>query len=248
MWSNPRLLNATASALFALAALIGLFAGSQLVLRSSLFPLREVSVHGPFRHIATAEIETVARNRVTGNFFSVNLEDVRAAFERFPWVRRVDVRRVWPDGLEVSIEEHVALAEWAGGGLVNGQGERFPAATEKRLPVFTGPPGTEAEITRRYRNFTALLTPLDARLARLTLTPRFAWEMRLDTGLHVMLGRDVQGDHVERRLARFVDAYPGTLARVSGRHEYVDLRYPNGFALRLPEAQRSVPADRGARG
>lgn len=248
MWNNPRLLNATASALFALAALIGLFAASQWVLRSSLFPLREVSLLGAFRHTATSDVEAVARSRITGGFFSVNLEDVRAAFERFPWVRRVDVRRVWPDGLEVSIEEHVALAEWTGGGLINIQGERFAASSEERLPVFTGPPGTEAEVTRRYRNFSAQLAPLGASLARLTLTTRFAWEMRLDTGLQVVLGRDAQGDPVETRLARFVGAYAETLARISGRHEYVDLRYPNGFALRLPDSGRAPRSGRDVKG
>jgi len=248
VWNSPRLLNATASALFALAALIGLFAASQLALRSSLFPLREVSVRGAFRHTASADVETAARTSIRGNFFSVNLEDVRATFERFPWVRRVDVRRVWPDALEVGIEEHVALAEWSAGGLVNREGERFSAASAERLPVFTGPPGTEGEVTRRYRNFTGLLAPLGAPLAHLTLSPRFAWELRLESGLHVMLGRDVQGDPVEGRLARFVNAYPRTLARISGRHEYVDLRYPNGFALRLPEAERSAPAVRDVKG
>ena len=48
-----------------------------------------------------------------------------------------------------------------------------------------------------------------------------------------MLGRDADG--AEARLARFVEAYPATLGRMARRHEYVDLRYPNGFALRVPE-------------
>jgi len=247
MWNNPRMLNATAGALVALASLIGLFAASQWVLRSTLFPLREISVLGVFRHTADTEIEATARTRITGGFFSVNLEDVRATFERFPWVRRVDVRRVWPDGLEVRIEEHVALAEWNGGGLVNTQGERFAATSEERLPLFTGPPGTEAEVTRRYWNFSALLAPLGTSLVRLTLTPRFAWEMWLDSGLQVVLGRDVQGDPVETRLARFVGAYPETLGRIGARQEYVDLRYPNGFALRLPKSERA-PSGKDVKG
>jgi len=28
-----------------------------------------------------------------------------------------------------------------------------------------------------------------------------------------------------------------TLERMARRHEYVDLRYPNGFAVRMPEAK-----------
>ena len=248
MWNSPRLLNSTASVLFALAAVIGLFAAGQLVLRSSLFPLREVNVEGTLAHTSRAEVETAARTRIFGNFFSVNLETVRGTFERLPWVRHVDVRRVWPDGLEVRIEEHVALAKWADGGLVNTRGELFSGRADEHLPLFKGPRGSAAEVARRYRIFTALLTPLHAPLAQLTLTPRFAWQLRLESGLQLMLGRDLESDPVEKRLARFVDAYPGTLARVHGRREYVDLRYPNGFAVRLPEPERSARADSDVKG
>jgi hypothetical protein len=34
-----------------------------------------------------------------------------------------------------------------------------------------------------------------------------------------------------------VAAWPQTLARMPARHEHVDLRYPNGFALRVAEAK-----------
>ena len=38
-------------------------------------------------------------------------------------------------------------------------------------------------------------------------------------------------------LERFVAVHPLTLARMQRKHEYVDLRYPNGFALRVPELE-----------
>jgi cell division protein FtsQ len=248
VWHNPRLLESAARILFALAALLIVFAATQLVLRSSLFPLREITVLGTLRHTRGADIEAAARTRVTGNFFSVDLEQVRGAFERFPWVRRVDVRRVWPDALLVTLEEHVALARWGDEALVNSQGERFAASTDEPLPSFSGPPGTEAELARRYRGFVALLAPLDAPLVHVTLTPRRAWQLRLETGLRVVLGRDLPGDPVEARLARFVAAFPQTVARAQGRHEYVDLRYPNGFALRVPRSDRSAEPDRDPSG
>jgi cell division protein FtsQ len=50
-----------------------------------------------------------------------------------------------------------------------------------------------------------------------------------------MLGRDA--DLAEERLQRFVGAYQTTLKKMFRRHEYVDLRYPNGFALRVPESK-----------
>ena len=58
-------------------------------------------------------------------------------------------------------------------------------------------------------------------------------QMRLANGLNVMLGRDL--DLAEERLRRFVAVYAPTLGTIARRHEYVDLRYPNGFALRIPD-------------
>ncbi|MFZ1909866.1 MAG: cell division protein FtsQ/DivIB [Burkholderiales bacterium] len=235
MWDNPRLLNSVAGILTGIALLIFMLAGAQLLLRSTLFPLREITVHGTLAHTSTAQIAQATQGRIAGNFFSVDLAAVRQSIEQLPWVRRVNVRRVWPDGLEVSIEEHVALAHWGDDALVDSYGERFVAQTDAALPVLAGPAGTEAEVTRRYRRFAALLAPLGDPLERVILTPRFAWRLKLRSGLSVVLGRDTGELSVEARLARFVAVYPQTLGRIAERHEYVDLRYPNGFALRVSD-------------
>jgi cell division protein FtsQ len=68
------------------------------------------------------------------------------------------------------------------------------------------------------------------------LTARHAWQLRLASGLNLELGRDGP-EPVEQRLARLVAAWPESLGRLarSGAPEprHIDLRYPNGFALRV---------------
>ena len=196
------------------------------------FPVSQVALKGELKNTTRAEIEAVLP-RAAGNFFAVELAAVRASVERLPWVRRVSVRRVWPDRLEVFVEEHVALARWGDDALVNLHGERFVAKTKEALPLFIGPGGTAAEVTRRYRRFAEIVAPLGTGVERVVLTPRHAWQVRLGNGLHLMLGRDA--DLAEARLKKFVEAHPATLARSGKKHEYVDLRYPNGFALRVPD-------------
>jgi len=39
-------------------------------------------------------------------FFTADLDAVRAAFESVPWVRKAMVRREWPNKLIVTVEEH----------------------------------------------------------------------------------------------------------------------------------------------
>ncbi len=242
MWDNPRLLNAAAGALTALALLVFAVAAMQLLLRSTLFPLREVELRGDLVHTTSTEVEQAVRGRIDGNFFALDLAQPRAALEQLPWVRRVQVRRVWPDRLEVTLEEHVPLARWGEVGLVNVQGERFAGRSDAALPLFAGPAGSESEVTRRYRSIARLLAPLGAPLEALLLSPRHAWQARLGGGLTIELGRDSARDPVDRRLARFVAVHSQTLAKMQHKPTaegvagaYVDLRYPNGFALRVPD-------------
>ena len=250
MWDNPRLLNLASNALTGMAALLFAYAGLQLLLRSPLFPLQEIVVRSALKNAEAAAVE-IAVDGAGGNFFAVDLAALRERLEQVTWVRRVDLRRVWPDRIEVTLEEHVAFARWgqlAGEfrsiGLVNTFGEPFSAPLDggsaPKLPLFAGPAGSEGEIARRYRGFAALLAPLGEAPERLVLTPRYAWQLRLggaQTGvLNLELGRD-GAEAVEQRLARFVAAYPATLARLPRRGDadqgFVDLRYPNGFALRV---------------
>jgi cell division protein FtsQ len=232
MWDNPRLLNIAAGALVGVAALAFGIAGLWMLVRSELFPVREVTVAHPLQKTSREDVESALHGRIRGNFFAVSGDEVRAGIEKLPWVRRASVRRVWPDRLEVSIEEHVALARWGDDALVNTYGERFFGTTEALLPLFVGPAGTEHEVAVRYARFSEVVALLPAQVERVVLTPRLAWQLRLSGGLDVMLGRD--GDLAEARLKRFVGAYELTLKTIGRKHEYVDLRYPNGFALRIP--------------
>ena len=45
-------------------------------------------------------------------------------------------------------------------------------------------------------------------------------------------------------LARFVAVYDRTIVRLNRRIEYVDLRYPGGFAVRIPELRDGAPRER----
>ncbi|HYD56606.1 MAG TPA: cell division protein FtsQ/DivIB [Burkholderiales bacterium] len=236
MWDSPRLLNLLAGALVGVAMFLFAAAGIWALVHSDLFPVREVTVANALEKTTRDDVESALHGRITGNFFAVSAADVRAGLEKLPWVRRASVRRVWPDRLDVTLEEHVAVARWGDDALVNTYGERFSGMSDDvTLPLFVGPAGTEHEVALRYGRFSEAVAPLEMRVERIVLTPRLAWQLRLSGGLDVMLGRD--GEVAEARLKRFVEVFDATLKTIPRKHEYVDLRYPNGFALRVPGLQ-----------
>jgi cell division protein FtsQ len=246
IWERPLLINLLADLLF-IAAAAGLsYAAATAVQRLPVFPLRQLVLVQPLHEVAQSQIEHAARTALTGNFFTVNLETVRDAFQQLPWVRRANVRRLWPDGIEVAIEEHVAAARWRPGDesprLVNSYGEVFVAdAIPAQLPILSGPDGAAPLLLSQYREFTQTLAPLGRRPLALAMTPRRALQLRLDDGLVLELGRDQSKDTLSERLSRFVTAYGEVRGRLAADPDRVDLRYPNGFALHLPRkaAQKS---------
>jgi len=98
-----------------------------------------------------------------------------------------------------------------------------------------------------------VLKPTGLAVAEIRLSARAAWEIKTEgpVPLTLELGR------VEPavRLARFVAYYPGTIAKLQNagtRVDRVDLRYRNGFAVRVPgfkemPARKQAPDERRGR-
>src|ERR1051325_9443404 len=112
MWDNPRLLNMAAGALVGIAVFMFAIVGVALLLRTPFLPVTAIELTHALGKTTRAEIKAAARAHIRGNFFAVSPAEVRAGLEALPWVRRASVRRVWPDRLEVTLEEHVAFARW----------------------------------------------------------------------------------------------------------------------------------------
>lgn len=244
MWDKPQFLNAVANLLLAATALLVSGAAFYYVIRLPVFALREVWISSPPAHVTREQLESIVQREIKGNFFTLDLNATRTVLEKLPWVRKAGVRRQWPDRLEVVLEEHVPLARWSNHALVNIYGEVFEAAYDARLPVFAGPAGTAKEITIQYEYFRRSLAAIDKVPAQVQMSARRAWQIRLEDGLIIELGRQ----QIEARLSRFIAVYERTVGKLRRRIEHVDLRYVNGFAVRIPELQNEKTEPREKRG
>ncbi|TCV83015.1 cell division protein FtsQ/DivIB [Sulfurirhabdus autotrophica] len=234
MWDKPQLLLWIANLFYAVSAILVLYAILFMVVHLPVFPLRDITVNGELKYVTREQVKYIVDQQLKGNFFTLDLKKARGAFEKLPWVRNVSMRRRWPDGLEVSLEEHVAMARWGNMALVNTKGELFQAASSDiSLPEFVGQPGSEKEVAENYMRFKQQLVVLKLAPSQVILSPRRAWQLKLDNGMVVELGRD----QVATRLTKFISVYDRTLGTLQRKIQYVDLRYPNGFAVRVPQQQ-----------
>lgn len=237
-WDRPVLMNLVADVLIVFAAVALTWAAVLGAKRLPVYPLRELIVVSNVERVSRAQIEYAARSALAGNLIGLNLDEARVAFEKLPWVRRAEVRRRWPDALELSLEEHVAVARWLrpdsgdDGRLVNMRGEVFSAtAAEASLPGFVGPEGAAATMLERYREIDGRLATIQRHPTELMLSPRAAWQVRLDNGVLIDLGRDQPKLPLAERLDRFIAHYAAAREK-TGVVAAADMRYPNGFVLR----------------
>ncbi|MEQ1776027.1 MAG: cell division protein FtsQ/DivIB [Burkholderiales bacterium] len=231
MWNNAAALNRMSDLLAVVAGLIVLYSLVRFAIVQPVFAMRELRVGGAATHVTLEQVEAIVQRDLRGTFFTLDLERLRGSFEKMPWVRKVDIRRSWPDRIDVAIEEHQPLARWGNVALVNRHGEVFEAAYDAELPVFVGPAGTSREIAIQYERLLGEFSAIGREPVHVQLSQRRAWRVRLDDGMTLEIGRE----QVENRLSRFLSAYPRTLAPLNRRIDYVDLRYANGFAARVPE-------------
>jgi cell division protein FtsQ len=238
LWHNAPALNRVSDLLFAAAALLVFYGAIRFAIVQPVFAIRELQVVGDAGRLKAEQVAALARRDIRGTFFTFDIVRLRNGFEKLPWVRKADVRRQWPNRIEVAIEAHQVLARWGKSALVNVQGEVFEAAHEGTLPLFSGPDGTSAEVTAQYEVFRRELAAVGRTPVQVSLSPRRAWQLRLDNGMTLEVGRE----QVPARLSRFLAAYPHTIAPLGRNADYVDLRYPNGFAVRVPELSKAKAA------
>ena len=239
-WQRPAWMNAVADGLFFIAAMLLIWAGSLWAQQLPIFALRHLVVVGAAPQITRQQIEDVAKTAISGNFFTVDLASTRAAYLALPWVRNAQVRRVWPDRIELTLEAHQAVAQWPSQDgeprLVNRFGEIFIVGmvdieASASLPELDGPEGSAPRLLARYEQFALGLHAIARTPAAVTLSAREAWRVTLDDGVVLELGRDQPKHPADERLARFAQAYPILRARLQTPFQVVDMRYPNGFAL-----------------
>jgi len=238
MWDKPHLLRFIANALSSISLMLVFYSGVRYVLYLPMFSLRAVELTAIPLHVDAVGLERVVHENVKGNFFTVDLDRTRLAFEQLPWVRKVSVRRKFPWSLQIDLEEHMAVARWNRDGspdklgteLVNSYGEVFSANCKEALPEFIGQNENSAQIASMYVELSGILKPLQQTIAQISLSPRLSWQLHLNNGMVLALGRE----QMQSRLTRFVAAYPYSLANLPHSASNFDLRYRDGFAAYVP--------------
>ena len=206
------------------------------------WPIRRLVVHGSFVQVDEAAIRAAVAPRVGAGFFAVDLGAVKSAVETLPWVERAEVRKQWPDRIDIDVRERVAIAFWGDDRLLSERGDVFAADRSRvaqDLPQLDGPDARAGEVWQEFSAARKQLAAIGIAIAAARINSRGAWSLRTREGAEFVLGRE----RMRARLDRFVAAMARLPDGERQRIERADLRFANGFAVlwrALPPAQPAV--------
>jgi len=196
------------------------------------WPLRTLRVVGTLERVDEQKLREAVLPYARNGFFAVRLEDAQAAVAKLPWVERAEVRKQWPDVVEVRIVEHRPYARWGEDQLLSEDGDLFPIAgaeVPRGLPRFDvdAPAARIADVVALYNEANAMFAPEGVRVHEVSLDRRGSWSLLLSNGTRVVVG----SQEARLRLARFARLMPTLLSQNPLPLSRADLRYTNGFAL-----------------
>jgi len=221
---------------FGLLVVVGALAGSvkywpeARVWAKGQLPIRYVRIEGRFEYLSKEDVRQALLPWVTTDFFSADIQAIHQATEALPWVREAEVQRIWPDAIDVRVDEQVPVARWGQHDLLNEQGERFrptDIAALRFLPLLTGPQGYELRMLELFQRLRRGSLAFGLDLVEFHVSARRSWRVVLANGVELQLGRRRPLHHFQRFL-QILPAFGVTRLQYAAK---IDMRYPNGFAV-----------------
>jgi cell division protein FtsQ len=204
-------------------------------------PVENVKIVSAFKHIPLSELRQQVINVLSGGYFSVDIDAIRNGLLDLPWVEDVSVRRQWPSGLHIRVIEKQAVAYWGDASLLSNRGELFTPVSVDRdqsLPQLDGPEGFHQKVWVFLQEINRDIKPMGIEVKKLALDERRAWMLGISNNsshkdIEIRLGRA----NIDHRLARFMSIFSNR-GKEFDDIRFIDLRYPNGFAMGKAMSQR----------
>ena len=193
-------------------------------------PLSKIVLQGNLQYVSTLDVQRAfAWLDHIGTFMSQDIDVLQTSVQSIPWVSHASIRKQWPDTIKVFLTEHQVQAIWNGNALLDDDGIVFDGdiglVKEEHVKLY-GPDGSAPEVLKVWRQYNSQFQAIGRNISSLLLNERRAWQIILDNGIRLELGKE----SLDERIARFFLLYK-QLGNEVDQVSYIDLRYDTGAAV-----------------
>lgn len=206
------------------------------IMRPESFVIKQLKIKGQFKNLQPQQVEEVVYQHKPGNFFAVDLSNIKAAIETLEWVYSADVRREWPDTLSVHIVEQRPVARWGEEQWLNSHGDVIDIEKvdiAKDVVQLLGAEKDSVAILQQVKKWQPALQQKGLLLKSAKLSNSQAWTLTLNpSGQGKEFELKLGSQSLDARFARFLYMYESQFAGDAQQLLRVDARYPNGLAVK----------------
>jgi cell division protein FtsQ len=192
-------------------------------------PVRVVRVSGDLTAAERIEVEAAVLRRLNGGLLGVQLDDVIESVLALTWPREVRARRVWPNGVDVSVTKDALVARWGDEGALNSAGEVIAAAgvPDSSLPMIRCVNASGARAMQIFQMLAQVLGDTPLKIGAVEENALGEWQVTFTNDLVVSLGRE----DLLKRIERFDRVFRNVIRDRLDQVDHVDARYSNGVAV-----------------
>ena len=201
--------------------------------KTKYFEIKKISLNKELVNSSKENIENISKKYLKGkSFFNFKIDYLILELNKVEWVRNVDIRRVYPNEVSITIEEHQPVAIWNNKRYINNFGELFEVKIiKKNLPLLQSDEDRINEIFDYFYQFNEnlRLNNLEYTINKIEENEIRSVTIFLTSGLYIKLG----SKNVKNKINLFFKVYKSLKTRDLKKIRYIDMRYSNGFSLRL---------------
>jgi cell division protein FtsQ len=223
---NVKFVNRLAFLIGALSVFI-VFVSIVIYVLQNGFKIEHITIKGNTAHITREQLSYIAKNRLRGTFFTLDIDNLQREFTEIPWVQSVTVTRDFPDAITVNINEYQAIARLGDEGLISLNGRIFSGADDRTtLPVFNGLSTQVPQFITNYAILKPLLSANNISLTRLDLSVSGISRVFFSNNLEVVICNfDISA--TVKKLSK----YWNKLYQLNPDLTYVNMCYKNAVAI-----------------
>lgn len=195
-----------------------------------VFQIQRVEINSNEKYLVGERKEKLIKELLGKNFVSYDLDLYRVELLNNPWVKNAEVKRRWPDEIDIMIKERRPIAIWNDLYLIEADGDIFePDLMPSDVMISLQGNIEQKEKMLAGMNFINTMTySVGLKVEKIILDYRGAWIIVLENDVELYLGAML----FEERLQRFVMHYPSSIHSKMNSIIAIDFRYDHGYALK----------------
>ena len=195
------------------------------------FPIKKISLVSHTNYSNKIKIYKKSKKYLSKkSFFNLKIIDLKKEIENVAWIRLADVRRVYPDEIEIYIIEHIPIAIWNDKMFLNDLGEIFFANDiDIKLPKIYSTNDRNKIIFKYFVVFSNNLIKnnIHHSVIKMDENNRRSLTIKLSSNIIIYLG----SNDIMNKIDTFFKVYNSLNSSDLTKIRYIDMRYSNGFAV-----------------